>query len=388
MIPASRPTVAEVDLDAIAANTLALRGYADVPVIAVVKADGYGHGAEAVSRACLGAGAELLAVATIEEARVLRAAGIRAPLLALLGVENPAEAQAAVDADLHVAAWREDQLEWLDGAAGSTNAVPIHMKVDTGLTRLGVAPSEAPAFGSAVRRSRGLRLDGVYTHFASADEPDLTVTRAQLECFGAVLRALDDPPRWQHAAATAGILALGREASFTAVRPGLGLYGLPAAPHLEAVLPLRPALTLRSRLVRVRRVPGGTGVSYGHRYVTRSERVIGTLPCGYGDGLPRRASRGARVLVRGVAVPIVGSVGMDLCMLDVTDVPDVREGDVVTLIGEDGGARVTADDLARSIDTINYEVVTNLHARVPRLYRRAERVVATKTLAEGYRTCP
>jgi alanine racemase len=380
-----RESIAEVDLDAIASNTASLRDRSGVSVIAIVKADAYGHGAEATALACLDGGAEMLGVATVEEGLLLRRARLRTPILGLLGLTTAGEARAAVDAELHVAVWREAQLDMLDEAARTANTrAPVHLKVDTGLTRLGVQPVAVPPFARAIRRRSGLELAGIYTHLATSDELDVSFAVEQLDRFRAVLRALDGPPRWQHALATAGILAFGREGAFTAVRPGIGLYGLLPAPHLAEAAPLRPALTLRSRLIRVERVPPGTGVSYGLRWVAKRERVIGTVPFGYGDGLPRRASPGACMLVRGRAAPIVGRICMDLCMLDVSDIPDVREGDRVTIIGEDDGARRTADHLAEELDTINYEVVSSLHARVPRVYRRAGRIVATKTAVAGY----
>ncbi len=377
-----RDSLAEVDLDAIAANSAYLRERAGVPLIAVVKADAYGHGAEAAARACLEGGAAMLAVATVEEGELLRAARIDAPMLVLLGAGSPAEAKAAVDAGLAVAVWRTEHLDWLEGAAAGAARASVHLKVDTGLTRLGVRPEAVPEMARAIRRRRHLAFDGVYTHLATSDQPDVSFAWVQLNTFRAVLRALDAPPQWQHALATAGILALGRAGSFTAVRPGVGLYGLAPAPHL-ADARLRPALRLVSRLVRVRRVGPGTGVSYGHRYVTDRERLIGTVPFGYGDGLPRRASPGGRMLVRGHRVPVVGHVCMDLVMLDLTEAPDAAEGDEVVLIGEQDGAAHTADDLAVELDTINYEVVTNLHPRVPRVFRRGGSIVGVKT-ASGY----
>src|SRR2546428_291530 len=204
--------------------------------------------------------------------------------------------------------------------------------------------------------------------------------RMQVETFAKLLDALPERPRWQHVLASAGILALAPYGAFTAARPGVALYGLPPAPHL-APGELLPSLRLVSRLARVRRVPAGMGVSYGHRYVADRERVIATVPFGYGDGLPRRASPGGGMLVRGRIAPIVGRVCMDLVMLDVSEVPGAREGDEVVMIGGQEAARRTADDFAREIDTINYEVVTNLHARVPRVYRRGGKVVCGETAA-------
>ncbi len=377
-----RSSVAEVDLDRIASNTAYLREKAGVPVIAVVKADAYGHGAEPCAAACLAGGAEMLAVATVEEGQQLRAAGIRAPILAMLGTSSASEARAAVEARLDVALWSAEQIAWLARAATAESRMQVHLKVDTGLTRLGVCPEDVPATTRAIRRERTLELAGVYTHLASSDEPDLASARRQLDTFRAVLRALDGPPRWQHALATAGVLALGREGAFTAVRTGLGLYGLTPAPHL-ADARLRPALRVVSRLARVRRVPAGTGVSYGHQYVADGERLIGTVPFGYGDGLPRKAWPGGAMLVRGTRAPIVGRVCMDLVMLDLTGVPDAAAGDEVVIVGEQNGAARAAEDLAAELDTINYEVVTNLHPRVPRVYRRGGKIVGQKTLA-GY----
>ncbi|OLC54607.1 MAG: alanine racemase [Chloroflexi bacterium 13_1_40CM_4_68_4] len=380
-----RDSVAEVDLDAIEANVAFLRARAGVPLIAVVKADGYGHGAEAVAPAVLAAGAEMLAVATVEEALLLRAVDIRAPILVFLGAAPRGEARAAADAGLHVAVWRRDQLDALDDAARGGEPIAVHLKVDTGLTRLGVGPDEAEAYARDIARRRRLTLAGVYTHLATADEPDVSFARTQVETFAKLLDALPERPRWQHVLASAGILALAPYGAFTAARPGVALYGLPPAPHL-APGELLPSLRLVSRLARVRRVPAGTGVSYGLRYVADRERVIATVPFGYGDGLPRRASPGGGMLVRGRIAPIVGRVCMDLVMLDVSEVPGAREGDEVVMIGGQEAARRTADDFAREIDTINYEVVTNLHPRVPRVYRRGGKVVGVKTAAGYART--
>ncbi len=380
-----RDSVAEVDLDAIAANAEALGETAGVPLIAVVKADAYGHGAEAAARACLEGGAAMLAVATVEEAQILRASGLGVPTLVMLGVGSPEEARTAADLGLHVAVWRGDQLEWLDEAGRTGDRrVLVHLKVDTGLTRLGVHPTEVPRTVRAIRHHRGLGFAGIYTHLATPDELDPSFAFEQVEHFRAVIRAVDGPPDWQHALATAGILVIGRDGAFTAVRPGLGLYGATPAPHLIDALRLRPALSLRSRLARVQRVSAGTGVSYGHAFVADRDRVIGTVPFGYADGLPRRASPGGHLIVRGHAAPIVGRVCMDLCMLDLTDVPGACEGDVVTLIGESDGTVRTVDDFASELGTINYEALTNLHLRVPRVYRRGGKVVGAKTAAAGY----
>lgn len=381
-----RTTVADVDLDAVAENTRAVRERAGVDVIAVVKADGYGHGAEAVGEAAIEAGAAMLAVATVEEAVVLRRTIARQPLLVLLGATEQAERDAAVALDLAVTVWDVESARALGEAARAAGKIAsLHFKVDTGLTRLGAPLAEAADRYRAVAKTAGVQVEGVFTHFARADELELSTTTTQLDAFDSFLDAIA-PPRWVHASATGGVASLGRRARVTAVRPGLALYGLDAAPHLAAQLRVRPALAWRSKVHRVADVPKGTGVSYGHEYRLPRDGRIATVPIGYGDGLSRLAQR-ARLLVHGTAIAIAGRIAMDHVMLDVTDVAGVRAGDEVVLIGTQDGATLTADDLARAWGTINYEVVTAIKPRVPRRYLRGGRLVATKTLADGYVRC-
>ena len=381
-----RTTVADVDLDAVAANTRAVRELSGVDVIAVVKADGYGHGAEAVAEAAIDAGAAALAVATVEEAVVLRRTRPHDPLLVLLGAQEQSERDAAVEHDLAVTVWDVDAARAMGEAARAAGKTAVlHFKVDTGLTRLGAPLAEAADRYRAIGRLAGVRVDGVFTHLARGDEADVATTAQQLDRFDAFLDAIT-PPRWVHASATGGLASLAPRARVTAVRPGLALYGLDAAPHLAARLRLRPALAWRSKVHRAADVPKGTGVSYGHEYRTPRDGRIATVPVGYGDGLSRLA-QGASFLLHGIAVPIAGRVAMDHVMLDVTDVGDVKAGDEVVMIGTQQGATLTADDLAGAWGTINYEVVTAIKPRVPRRYLRGGRLVATKTLADGYQRC-
>jgi alanine racemase len=376
-----RSTVVDVDLDAIAWNLAAIARDGR-RVIAVVKADAYGHGSEAVSRALVEAGVEMLAVYTVEEGIVLRRAGIDAPILVLGSATGPAEAGAVVEHALAAVVWDIERARALSAAAAAARRMArLHFKVDTGLTRLGAPPEETAARYRVIRALPAVDLDGVMTHFANADAADDTFTAEQVRRFEAVVRELPERPRLVHASASAGIAAAAG-GTCNAVRPGLALYGLHAAPHLATALDLRPALRWSSRVHRVSSVPAGTGVGYEHAYRTTRAARIATVPVGYGDGLPRTA-RDADVLLRGRRVRIARRVAMDMFMLDVTDVPDVAEGDEVVLIGEQGGARVTAEDLAGACGTINYEVVTNLRPRVPRRYLRGGRVVATRTLADG-----
>ncbi len=381
-----RSTVVDVDLDAIAANLVALKARGGGEVIAVLKADAYGHGVEAVAETCVQAGAVMLAVFTVEEALVIRRAGITAPVLVLLGVSDRAEAEAAVAADCSLVVWDVERARLIDNAAAAAGRTArVHFKVDTGLTRLGAPIAEAPARLAAVRGLRHLEVDGLFTHLATADEPDVANDRAQLARFAEVLRAIPAPPRWVHVAASAGVAAFGAIPGCNAIRPGVSLYGLHTAPHLEGALTLRPALEWRSRVQRVAAVPKGTGVSYGLEYRLPRDGRVATIPVGYGDGLPRALGRRGRLLIGGRSLPFAGRVCMDLVMLDVTELPATREGDEVVVIGAQDTARQTADELASAAGAISYEIVVGIRRRVPRRYHRGGRVVALRTLADGYR---
>src|SRR5207244_6196481 len=272
-----------------------------------------------------------------------------------------------------------------DTAAAAGRTAGVHFKVDTGLTRLGAPAAEAPARLARLRELRHLEVEGLFTHLATADEPDVSRDRAQLARFAEVLRAIPTPPRWIHVAASAGVAAFGPIPGCNAIRPGISLYGLHTAPHLAGALALRPALEWRSRVRRVAAAPKGTGVSYGLEYRLPRDGRVATVPVGYGDGLPRALGRRGRVLLGGRALPFAGRVAMDLVMLDVTELPATREGDEVVVIGAQGPARQTADDLATAVGTISYEILVGIRRRVPRHYRRGGRVVAVRTLADGYR---
>jgi alanine racemase len=375
-----RSTVADIDLDAIAGNLQAVARHGE-RVIAVVKADAYGHGAEVVSRAAVEGGADTLAVFTVDEALALRAAGIAAPVLVLGGITDATEAEAAVARDLVVTVWDETPARLLSSAAAATRRTArVHVKVDTGLTRLGAPLDEASGRYARIRAMPGLEIDGIFTHFATADDLGDTFAAEQLRRFADVVSALPERPRLVHAAASAGAALLDTSATCNAVRCGLALYGLYAAPHLTEVR-LRPALRWTSRVHRIARVRAGTGISYGHEYRLARDGVIATVPVGYGDGLPRVAGKAARLLVRGCPTAIAGRVAMDLVMLDVTDIAGVREGDEVVVIGEQEGAHVAAEDLAAACGTINYEVVTAIRRRVARRYWRDGRIVAQRTLS-------
>ena len=374
---AIRSTVADIDLDAIVSNVEAIRARA--------KADAYGHGAEAVAETCFEAGVVMVAVAAVEEGLALREGGVNGPILVLLGPTDSSEVAHAVAQDLFLVVWDVERARAISEAATVLRrTVRVHFKVDTGLTRLGAPVKEAAARYRAIASLPHIEIDGIFTHFATADEPDTSNDRAQFEKFRGVLSSLPDRPRLVHAAASAGVAAFGPLEGMNAVRTGLAVYGLHAAPHLASALALRPALTWRSRVHRIASVPAGTGVSYGHEYRLPRDGTIATVPVGYGDGLPRIAGKRGAVLVRGRRVGFAGRICMDLVMLDVTEIPDAREGDEVVIIGAQAGAKQTAEDLAEACGTISHEVITAIRRRVPRRYFRGGKIVATRTLAEGY----
>jgi alanine racemase len=382
---AIRSTVADVDLDAIASNVEAIRARSKAEVIAVVKADAYGHGAQAVAETCFEAGAAMVAVAATEEGLALREDGVNGPILVLLGPTDSSEIAHAVAQDLVFVVWDVERARAISEAATVLRRTArVHFKVDTGLTRLGAPANEAAARYRSIASLPHLEIDGIFTHFATADDPDPSNDRSQLERFREVLKTIPDPPRLVHAAASAGVAAFGPVEGMNAVRPGLAIYGLHAAPHLVSALALQPALSWRSRVLRIASVPAGTGVSYGHEYRLPRDGRIATVPVGYGDGLPRVAGKRGTVLLRGRRVQFAGRICMDLVMLDVTEVDGAREGDEVVLIGAQAGAKQTAEDLAEACGTINYEIVTGIRRRVPRRYFRGGKVLATRTLAEGY----
>jgi len=366
---ATRRTWAEVDLDAIAANVRAIRSLLEprTRFMAVVKADGYGHGAVQVARAALSAGAEWLGVATVGEGLALRRAGIAAPLL-VLGSADPSEIAAAMHAGLSLTIPSIDALPSLLRAG---RRVRLHLKVDTGMTRLGVRPAEVSSVLSRLARA-GLRLEGVYTHLACADDSDHAFTREQLNRFDAVLPAVRRrfPTVLVHAANSAGALGHPR-ARHDLVRVGLAMYGLYPARHFEDKVELRPVMRLLSRVVRTVRVPPGTPVSYGATYRPLRPSTIATVPCGYADGYPRLAGLNGEILLGGDRVPVAGRVCMDHLMVDAGD-HAVRPGDEVELFGR----AVPVDDVAEWAHTVSYEVVCGVGTRVPRVYLRQGRPVA------------
>lgn len=366
-------SVAEIDLDAVAHNVGVLAAAAgEAQVCAVVKADGYGHGAVPVARAALAAGARWLGVAQVQEARVLRAAGIEAPVLVLSECESDAATlDRAVALDLHLVGYRPAFLDALAARVAALGARParVHLKVDTGMRRVGCEPHEALALARRIVDDPHLELAGTMTHLAVADEPGNPGTGVQLDRFEAVLGELAGAgidPGVRHAANSAATL-LHPRAHLDLVRPGIAVYGIPPAPVLSTVAPLRPAMRWTSSVRFVKPVARGEGVSYGHHHVFDAPTVVVTVPVGYADGYRRRLGLvGGAVLVRGRRRPIVGVVTMDQLVVDVGPDGDVAVGDEVVLLGRQGDDEVSATELAMLVDTIGYEITCAVSPRVPR----------------------
>jgi alanine racemase len=360
-----RPTWVEVELDAIRHNARVLKPDG-AELMAVVKADGYGHGAVEVARAALEAGATWVGVALVEEGLELRAAGIEAPILVLS--ELPAGSEAISLAHrLTPTVYTEGGVERLSAAA--RGPVPVHVKVDTGMHRVGVWPPEQLAAFCSQVVATGLEVEGIFTHFARSEDDEAT-TKEQLgrflEAVDAV-RAAGPTPRVLHAANT-GATIRHPESHLDLVRPGIGLYGIEPAPGVGADLGLRPALAWRSEVSFAKRLPPGEATSYGHRYRLEGPSWIATVPVGYADGYPRQLTNVGEVLIRGHRCPIAGTVTMDQLLVDCGDL-EVEPGDEVVLIGSQGQERIDADGLGRRFGTIGYEIVSRIGPRVPRRYR-------------------
>lgn len=340
---------------------------------AVVKADGYGHGAVPVAEAALAGGASMLGVALVAEGAELRAAGIDAPIL-VLSQSSADEVDELVARQLDATVYTARGIEALAAAAGGagTSGGPVrtHLKVDTGMGRVGAHPDDAVALARAVGDASGLELASVFTHFAVADEPDNPTTEIQTERYRSVLRALADagidvPLR--HAANTAGAIAH-PDARFDLVRCGIGIYGLDPSPALHGRVELHPAMSLRARVSHVKRIDTGDQVSYGHRYEADRPTTIATIPLGYADGVTRAlGAKGGEVLLGGRRHPIAGTVTMDQLMVDCGDHP-VEVGDEVVLFGRQGSEHLPVDEWATRVGTITYEVVCGISSRVPRRY--------------------
>lgn len=358
----------EIDLDAIANNIQRLQKLTDVRVMAVVKANGYGHGLVPVSKKALEAGAAYCGVARVGEALELREAGLEGPVL-VLGETPTSCFQKAVQAGVSLTVFAPEQIAELQRVnAGANGKAKVHLKIDTGMSRLGADLEDGFELLQALHQLDGVEVEGLFTHFARADEPQVDVTDRQVALFDELVSEVSSAglrPPLVHAANSAA--ALTRPATrYDMVRPGIAIYGM--APSQAVSLPagFRRALSWKARISQIRTLPPGTGVSYGHAYVTKRKERIGIVPVGYGDGYRREADN--EVLIHGRRVPVRGRVCMDQLMVGLDEVPGAAVGDEVVLLGGQGDEIVDASGLARVWDTLNYEVTCGLGARVPRVY--------------------
>ncbi len=374
MTRAERPTWIEIDLSAIANNTRQVQALVgpQVRILASLKADAYGHGAVKVARTVLHNGASMVGVATVSEATPLRDAGIQAPIL-VFGYVPLWQMREAVRLGLTITLYSLETASALSRAAlalGKT--VNVHVKVDTGMGRLGVRAEQLDEIVMLVREILALpalRLEGIFTHFAMADTLDLTHAHMQLARFQAVLQTLETQglrPPLVHSANSAAMLSL-PEARFDMVRPGIALYGLEPSDEVRLPAGFRAALSFKTQVAQVKVIPAGEGISYGSTYITEAPTRIAVLPVGYADGFRRGPTNWDSVLLHGQEAPILGRVCMDQCMVNISHIPQTRVGDDVVLIGHQGTAKLSAEQVAQRLGTSNYEVVSAILARVPRV---------------------
>jgi alanine racemase len=368
-----RPTHVEIDLDALRNNLRQARRRAgeERQVLAVVKADAYGHGATRVAPVLQEAGADLFGVAMVEEGTELRQAGIDRPILVLGGL-YPGQEEDYFRYSLTPSLFDLEAARRLNQAAERAGRpLPFHLKVDTGMGRVGFRPEEIDSVLAELSSLKGLSLEGVISHLALADEPQHPFTDEQIGLFRSLLsrvRGAGFAPRYVHISNSAALFTRDLP-ECNLVRPGIVLYGGLPSDHFAGSLDLQPVMSFRTSVVQVKTVPPGTGVSYGHRFRAGRETVLAAIPVGYADGFNRHLSCRGEVLIRGQRARVAGTVCMDWTLVDVTDIPGVGVGDEVTLLGRDNGNIVTAEEWAERVGSISYEVFCQVSKRVPRIYK-------------------
>jgi alanine racemase len=365
----------EIDHVALAQNIRALKNFLapQTELMAVVKADAYGHGVVKVAETVLSHGATWLAIATLGEGVELREAGITAPILILGATNTQEEIEAIANWDLQPTLCTIDQVPLFATTMENLGqSLPVHLKIDTGMSRLGTRWETAVDFVEAVHQAPNLEIVSLYSHFATADDPDPTTMEIQHQRFKETLSAIQNrqiPLPKLHIANSAATLH-SQALHYDLVRVGLAIYGIYPAPHLEPKVNLQPVMQVKARITQIKTLPPGTGVSYGHRFVTTTETKMAIVGIGYADGVPRRLSNQLKVLLNGEFVPQIGSITMDQIMLDITHLQDVQVGDVVTLIGgeaENRGDRLTVDQWANQLGTISWEILCAFKHRLPRV---------------------
>jgi alanine racemase len=370
----------EIDLGALAHNVRQIRKLLapETKIMAVVKADAYGHGAIDIAQTLVAEGVEWLAVATVTEGIELRTAGMIVPILILGAVNSDVQVQAIVQWELQPTICTINQAILISKTVAQLqprSPIPIHIKLDTGMSRLGANWQEAVTFFSEVSELPYLTIGSLYSHLATADEPDPTVMEMQIDRFQQAVAAISAAGYklpMLHLANSAGIL-VSDQLHYQLVRPGLILYGLCPATHLQSKINLQPVLSVKARISQIKDITAGTGVSYGYRFIADQDLRLAVVDIGYADGVPRRLSNRMQVAIRGQSVPQIGSITMDRIMLDISQIPDLQVGEVVTILGKDGHVKITADDWANELGTISWEILCGFRGRLPRVKRIEDR---------------
>lgn len=367
-----RPTLAIIDRAAIKSNYFKLKKSItkNVEMLAVVKANAYGHGAVEIAKTLEHAGCNFFGVAMCEEGIELRTAGVKSAIIILGGIYLN-QIRDVIKYDLTPVIFDIGTARIIDSLAGKTGKrIKVHIKIDTGMGRLGLLSCQVAPFFEAIKELANLEVDGILSHFAEADEEDKEFSKKQLNLFLNIIKAVQDmgfQPRLFHIANSAAIVKH-RDSHFNLVRPGIMLYGAYPAEHMIENINLKPAMKLVTRIVHIKQAPRGFSVSYGRKYITKRDSLIATIPIGYGDGYPRSLSNKGEVLIRGQRARVAGTICMDITMLDVTHIKGVKQGDEVVLIGKQGNDKITVDELAEKAGTISYEILCGITSRVPRAY--------------------
>ena len=369
-----RPTWLEINLSHIAHNFRAAKAYAEEDVIAaaVVKANAYGHGAVEVSRACVEAGAGYLVVATMGEALELREAGFQVPIL-ILGWTPEENFEQAIEHDICVALYDAGEAEKLNAKALAMGKNALgHLKIDTGMSRLGMQADESGLqTAEAILKMEGITIKGMFTHFSKADEADKTFANLQIERFNRFTEELEKRTgvhiALRHMGASAGVMDM-PEGHYNMIRPGIMLYGYQPSDEMHHVADLKPALTWKARRGRVVKLPAGRRIGYNGTYELKRDTLVATIPVGYADGYNRLLGNRGYVICQGKKLPIIGKICMDYFMVDATELPDLKAGDEVILLGEDQGVSITVPEMAKMLNTIEHEITCDISLRVPRIY--------------------
>ncbi|BAY28538.1 alanine racemase [Nostoc carneum NIES-2107] len=364
----------EIDLAALSHNVRQLVSLlsSQTQLMAVVKADAYGHGAVSVAKTALESGASWLGVATVPEGIQLREAGIKAPILILGAIQTPEQIQAIAQWKLQPTLCSPKQALVFSNtleAIQHSSPLPVHIKLDTGMSRLGTNWQQTGEFVQLVKSLPHLSIASIYSHLATADDPDTTVMKEQHRRFEeaiAQIKAMGIEPPCLHLANSAATLA-DSSLHYNIVRVGLAVYGLYPSEHLQNTINLQPVLQVKARVTQVKTISAGTGVSYGHQFIASHELRIAVVGIGYADGVPRHLSNNMQVLIRGQRIPQIGTITMDQLMVDVSSIPDIQEGEVVTLLGQQGKEQISANDWAKKLDTISWEILCGFKHRLPRV---------------------